>query len=204
MLLEVLPTDKLSQTRHAVNAFGFTPVLAVQLCQAEVAAASHAGVRQQAEMGEAVLQESNLLGKGQCAVCAFEMAVAPPPPMACKGFQGRKIAATFFTCNIQHIFVQLHMVFTRLQGRKHAFAQVTLVKLILKVSSGQVVIQIFLRRKALPTDTAHETIHFGLGMRAQVDPVVVNLAEAFSTFGTAVRACSSVQVHVVLQLEFGG
>lgn len=37
-----------------------------------------------------------------------------------------------------------------------------------------------------------------------MDTVVVNLAEALSTFSTAVRACSGVQVHVVLELEFGG
>lgn len=47
-------------------------------------------------------------------------------------------------------------------------------------------------------------IHFGLSVGAQVDSVVVNLAEAFSTLSTAVRARSSVQIHVVLELEFGG
>lgn len=66
------------------------------------------------------------------------------------------------------------------------------------------VFQIFLRHKAQQADAAREAIHFGLGVRAQVDPVVVNLAEALSTFGAAVRAGSSVQIHVVLELEFGG
>lgn len=66
------------------------------------------------------------------------------------------------------------------------------------------VFQIFLRRKACQTDTAHETIHLDLGMCAQVDTVVINLAEALSTFSAAVWPCSSVQIHVVLELEFGG
>lgn len=96
------------------------------------------------------------------------------------------------------------MTFALLQGSKHTFAEVTLVKLVLKVSPGQVGCQIVLRPKALQTHAAHETIHGGLGVRAQVYTVVVNLAEAFSTFSTAVRACSSVQIHVVLELEFGG
>lgn len=69
--------------------------------------------------------------------------------------------------------------------------------------AGQVLVQVSLRREAHPTDAAHEPIHLGLGMRAQVDSVVVNLAEAFSTFGTAVWTRASVQIHVFLELELG-
>lgn len=105
VLLEVLLTEKLSQTRHAVNALGFTLVLAVQLCQAEVAVASHTGVRQQTEMGEAVFQESVLLSKGLCAVCAFKIAMARPLPVAREGFCSGEIAATHLTFDIQHTFV---------------------------------------------------------------------------------------------------
>lgn len=65
-------------------------------------------------------------------------------------------------------------------------------------------LQVFLRHKALETDTAHATIHFDSGMLAQVDAVVVHLAEALSAFSTTVRARSCVQVHVLLQLEAGG
>lgn len=68
----------------------------------------------------------------------------------------------------------------------------------------QVRVQVRLRGETHPADAAHETVHFGLGVRAQVEPVVVNLAEAFSAFGAAVRTCSGVQVHVVLELELGG
>lgn len=54
VLLKVTLTEELSQTRHAVNALGFALVPVVQLGQAEVAAASHAGVGQQAQMREGV------------------------------------------------------------------------------------------------------------------------------------------------------
>lgn len=86
MLLEVLLTEKLSQTRHAVNALRFTLVLAVQLRQAKVAATSYAGVRQQTEMGEAVFQESGLFSKGLCAVCAFKVVIARSLLVAREGF----------------------------------------------------------------------------------------------------------------------
>lgn len=71
----------------------------------------------------------------------------------------------------------------------------------------QVRLQVSLRGETHATDAAHETVHgtpVGLGVRAQVDPVVVNLAEAFAAFGTAVRTCAGVQIHVVLELELGG
>lgn len=69
--------------------------------------------------------------------------------------------------------------------------------------AGQVLVQVSLGREAHATDAAHEPIHLGLGMRAQVDSVVVNLAEAFPTFGTAVWARAGVQIHVLLELELG-
>lgn len=68
---------------------------------------------------------------------------------------------------------------------------------------GQVLIQVSLRREAHPTDAAHEPIHLGLGVRAQVDSVVVDLAEALPTFSTAVWTRAGVQIHVVLELELG-
>lgn len=68
----------------------------------------------------------------------------------------------------------------------------------------QVRVQVRLRREAHPTHAAHETVHLGLGVRAQVDPVVVNLAEAFSAFGAAVGTRPGVEIHVVLELELGG
>lgn len=105
VLLEVLLTEKLPQTRHAVNAFRFTLVLPVQLCQAEVAAATYTGVRQQTKMGKAVFQESILLREGLWAVCAFKIAMAPLPPVAREGFWRGEVVATHFTNNIQHAFV---------------------------------------------------------------------------------------------------
>lgn len=54
VLLKVTQTEELSQTRHAVDALRFALVPVVQLGQAEVAAASHAGVGQQAQMREGV------------------------------------------------------------------------------------------------------------------------------------------------------
>ena len=72
------------------------------------------------------------------------------------------------------------------------------------MSSRQVDFHIFLRSEAPQTYAALEAIHFGLGVRAQVDAVAVNLAEALPAFSAAVRAHSGVQIHVVLELEFGG
>lgn len=54
VLLKVPLTEELPETRHAVDALGFALVLVVELGQAEVAAASHAGVGQQAEVREGV------------------------------------------------------------------------------------------------------------------------------------------------------
>lgn len=54
VLLKVALAEELPQTGHAVNALGLTLVLVVEPGQAEVAAASHAGVGQQAQMGEGV------------------------------------------------------------------------------------------------------------------------------------------------------
>lgn len=64
--------------------------------------------------------------------------------------------------------------------------------------------QILLRRKAPPADAAPDAIQFDLSVCAQMDTVVVNLAEALPTFHTAVWARSCVQVHMVLELKFGG
>lgn len=100
VLLEVLLTEKLSQTSHAVNALGFTFVLPVQFRQAEVAVASHACVRQQTEMGEAVFQESILVSEDLCAVCAFKTVEARLLLMTYEGFLTGEITATFITRNI--------------------------------------------------------------------------------------------------------
>lgn len=105
VLLEVLLTEKLPQTSHAVNPFGFTFMLAVQLSQAEVAAASNAGVRQQTKMGEAMFEESVLLGESLRAVCAFKIAMATFLPVAREGFRRGKIAATHVAHDIHHAFV---------------------------------------------------------------------------------------------------
>lgn len=105
VLLEFSLTGKLSQTCHAVNALRFTPVLAIQRCQAEVGVASHTGVRQEAEVREAVFQESVLLGEGLRAVCAFKTAAAQLPPVAHKRFRRGEFAAADFTHNVQHTFV---------------------------------------------------------------------------------------------------
>lgn len=65
-------------------------------------------------------------------------------------------------------------------------------------------VELRLRRKAHPTDPAHQMIHLFLSVCAQVSPVVACLAETLPTFGTAVWARSRVQVHVVLELELRG
>lgn len=105
VLLEVLLTKELSQTRHTVDAFRFTLVLAVQPRQAEVAAASYTGVRQQAKMGETVFQESILLGKCLCAVCAFKIAMTRLLPVTLERFLRGEIAATHLAYDIQPTFV---------------------------------------------------------------------------------------------------
>lgn len=100
--------------------------------------------------------------------------------------------------------MQLHVRFTIQQGGEDTLAQVTLVKPVLKVGRCQVFVELGLRCEAHPTDAAHQMIHLFPSVRAQVSPVVAYLAEALPTFGTAVWAHSSVQVHVVLELELRG
>lgn len=207
MLLKVFLGEEFPQTGHAVYALGLALVPAVQLRQAKVAVASQAGVRQQTQVAEAVLQQRRLLSKGRTAICAFEEVAALLPPVTRQRPHGGKIALTRFTFKTRSVHVQLDVVFTCFQRGKDVFALVTLVKLLLKMRALQVRVQVSLRGETQPTDAAHETIYeapIGLGVRAQVDSVVVNLAEAFSAFGTAVRTRASVQVHVVLELELGG
>lgn len=143
VLLKVHLTEKFSETCDAVNAFRFTLVLAVKLCQAEVAAASNTGVRQQTKVGEAVFQKSILLGKGLGTVGTFEMKMGGLP-VAFEVFRRGEFAATYITNNVRHGFVQSHMAFTAPQGSKHTFAQVTFIKLFLQVIPRQVVVQFFL------------------------------------------------------------
>lgn len=103
--LEVVLIEKLSQTRHTVNALRFTLVLTIQLCQAEVAAAPYAGVGQQTKMGEAVSQEGVLLVEDLWAVSAFKIAITPVLLVASKGLWSGETAATCLTVNIQHAFL---------------------------------------------------------------------------------------------------
>lgn len=207
--LEVLLTQELPETRHAVNALGFTLVFAVQPRQAVVAAAAHAGVRQQTEMGEAVFQEGVFTRKGLGAVRAFKMPLARRPPVAHQRSVRAVDAAAHLADDVDPTFLELHMVFTLGEGRENALAAVTLVKLFLQVSHGQVLPQMFPRCVFRQTYTAPEDLNFCLGVgavagvSAQVDPVAVNLGKALSAFGTRVRSCPGVQVHVILELELG-
>lgn len=90
------------------------------------------------------------------------------------------------------------------QRGEDTLAQVALIKPVLKVGRSQVLVEFRLRAEAHPTHPANQTFHLFPGVCAQVSPVVADLAEALPTFGTAVRARSSVQVHVVLELELRG
>lgn len=122
---------------------------------------------------------------------------------------GVKLLATFSTRKFQLLlgsssFVQLHVRLAVQQGGEDALAQVTLVKPVLKVGRRQVLVELDLRCEAHPADAAHQMIRLLPSVRAQVSPVVADLAEALPAFGTAVWAHSSVQVHVVLQLELRG
>lgn len=65
-------------------------------------------------------------------------------------------------------------------------------------------LQVFLRGEASQTDATPVALQFGLGMRAQVEPVVVDLTEALPALGAAVWTRSRVQVHVVLEFKLGG
>lgn len=96
------------------------------------------------------------------------------------------------------------MLFAGRQTGKHAFAQVTFVKLVLQMSGGLVGVQVVFGGKTHLADAAHETVHFDPSVCSQVEAVVFNLTEALPTFGAAVRARSRVQVHVVLEFELGG
>lgn len=204
VLQEVLLTEELPQTRHTVEALRLALVFAVQLGQPVVAAAADAGVRQQAQVREAVLQERILLGEGLGAVRALKAAGARALLVAGQRLWGAEIAPAYVARDIRHALVKLDVVLTVLQGGEHALAQVALVKLLLQVRPGQVLLQLLLRAEARQTDAAPLPLHLGPGVFAQVDSVVVYLTEALPALGAAVRSRSCVQVHVVLELELGG
>lgn len=122
MLLKLPLAEEFSQAGHAVYAPGLAFVAAVQLCQAEVAVASQAGVRQQPQVAEAVLQQGSLLSEAQTAVCAFEEAAALLLLMAQEGLRGGKSASTRLAFNTRGVGVQLHVVLTCFQRGKHVLA----------------------------------------------------------------------------------
>lgn len=145
VLLEVRLATKHSQTGHTVNALGFTLVLAVQLGQAEVAAASYTGVWQQTQMGEAVFEERVLLGEAPGTVCATVPVMANLFLVTREGFLAGENAATRLTYKAaQSALVPLHMPLTLFQVGEYTLAQVTLIKLFFKVSRRQVALQAFL------------------------------------------------------------
>lgn len=131
--------------------------------------------------------------------------------MAGQGIFRVKFFPTFFTrkfklllgsSRVLHFpFVQLHVSLTVQQGGEDTLAQVTLIKPVLEVGRCQVFVELYLRPEAHPTNPAHQMIHLFPSMCAQVSPVVAYLAEALPTFGTAVWARPSVEVHVILELE---
>lgn len=202
--LEVLLAGKLSEARHAVDALRLALVLPVQLGQPEVAAAAYAGVRQQAEVREAVFEQSIPPAERLPTVRALKRVKAPLLPVPRQGLLGAEAAAARLAHDVHHALVQLHVVLALLQRGEHAFAQVALVKLLLEVCPGQVLPEVVLRGEAGQTDAAPVALHLGLGVRAQVEPVVEDLTEALPAFGAAVWTRTRVQVHVVLELKFGG
>lgn len=105
MLLEVFLAEELPQAGHAVYAPGLAFVAAVELRQAKVATAAQAGVRQQTQVAEAVLQEGSLLRKRQAAVCAFEEAAALPALMPRERLRGAVIASASFAFEARRVHV---------------------------------------------------------------------------------------------------
>lgn len=103
MLLEVFLAEELPQAGHAVYAPGLAFVAAVELRQAKVAPTAQAGVRQQTQVAEAVLQEGSLLRKGQAAVRAFEEAAAFPTLMPRERLRGAVIASASFTFEARRV-----------------------------------------------------------------------------------------------------
>lgn len=206
VLLEVLLTEELSQTRDAVEALGFAPVVAVEPGQAEVTAATDAGVRQQAQVGEAVFQERVLLSKGVRAVRTSEDAVAPLHLVARQQLLSGKAAGAHLASKIDatHALVHFYVALAVLPVGEDAFAQVALVKLLLEVRLRQVFPQASLGGEAQLADPAAEAFESDLGVSAQVDAVAVDVAETLPTLGTAVGPRSRVHVHVVLEFESGG
>lgn len=120
--LEVLLTGKLSQARHTVDALRLALVLPVQLGQPEVAAAPYARVWQQAEVREAVLQQSVLLGERLPAVRALKAVKAPLLLVPCQRLLGAEAAAALLAYDVDHTLVQLDVVLALLQRGKHALA----------------------------------------------------------------------------------
>lgn len=155
-------------------------------------------------MGEAVFEEPVLVAECLGAVGAFVDAVACLLLVSLEGFRLGKMAAAFFADDLRHGIVQRHVMLAGLQTGEHTLAQVALVEFALKVSIGQVVLQRFVRGKRHEADATVRPVRLAQAMRAQVQTVVVDLREALAAFGTAVRARSRVEVHVVLELKVRG
>lgn len=81
-----------------------------------------------------MFEESILLGKGLATVCAFKDAIARFAPVSHERPRRGETAAALFAYDVRLTLVTLHVIFTGLQRCEYKLAQVTLVKLILKVS----------------------------------------------------------------------
>jgi len=139
VFLEVRLAVKPPQTRHAVDALWLALVLAIQFGQAEVAAAPQAGVRQQADVGEAVLQQGRLPGELPVAVRAHKLEHALPGAVALEGTLFEESAATLVTGELSRVaHVHHDVLLTLFMVGEHSLANITLVELLFKVRLREV------------------------------------------------------------------
>lgn len=117
-----------------------------------------------------------------------------------EALQPHEAAAAFDALRLASLgLVLLHMRQALDHAREDALAVVTLVELFLKVRGLQVHLKALLRLKAGLAHLAADG--HSLGMGAQVNTVVAQLAELLSALGAAVGTHARVQVHVLAKEE---
>jgi hypothetical protein len=135
--LEVVVALKDAQACHTVEPLRLTLVLTVEPGKAEMCTALDAGVRQQAQVGEAVLEEGILAAEVHGAVGAAIAADTAPLLVAAERAAQAEAAAALQTHVVRQLaLVLLQVLLTLGQAGEDALACVTLIELLLKVGLG--------------------------------------------------------------------
>lgn len=156
--------------------------------------ATYAGVRQQAQVMKAVAQEHGFCGERQATVRADEHALFVTLEMVKHGSAMAEAVFAFgagvaFSAPLVclHVFLALH------EAGENALAEITLIKLFLKVVRVQMVLQFVLCCKL---GRANDALKSGrLSVRAQVLAIVHEVTELLAAF------CAAVETNAIMYMQ---